>query len=452
MRRAAEEIIDNIKTKYIDEKGMVSKNYPPGGETIYADLDDILPFMLYFGETDFIRNQIKLSRLVTFGGMPIYNDKIISWRTDEYLGALCSYYKQNREARVKDLIDETFANIIVYLTKKGHIQMCYDTSRKHTPDLYSAWSGGLIEVFLENSNLFPSWKGWGLRTMDLWLDNYSFKRYGIFNFKTHTSSNTFNYINCNLNILPDTINQIANAQFYYLNKNGLKNKLLEKTAYTLLQLPTGALFQFMKANSNFVFALITAYRETGYNKYKDAINRWIDSVLTKMYSNGMIYGYWSPNGVAKKPTLTESFVMIDILCDTYNFVEQNSNYLNTASKIADTWLALAWDNGLIPDAPDRVKNHLDNQTDFSISLRRLSELTGNKKYSEAGRQIFESVLLHHKTENGYVTSIQMNGSHTPNSNVSPKYNGLLLKGIICWMNEYTQIYCDPHFYDLMKDR
>ncbi|MDD5453901.1 MAG: hypothetical protein PHW62_00175 [Candidatus Ratteibacteria bacterium] len=450
LNRAAKEIIQNIKTKYLDSNGMVSKTYPVGTETIYADFDDILPFLLYFGENDFTRNQIELSRQITYNGMTTYNDKIISWRNDEYLGAVCCFYRQSRDELIENMIIEGFSGIVVYLIKNGHIRMCYDLSRNGAPDLQSAWSGGLIEVFLENSDLFPDWKGWGVRALDAFLDDYCFKKYGLFNFKSHISSELFNYLNCNINILPDSINQIANAQFYYLNKKGLKNKLLESLAYTLFQLPTGAMFQFMKANSNFIFALITAYRITKDEKYKGAIIRWIDSVLKKLYRDGLVYGLWYPDGNIKNPALTESFVMIDILCDTYFFVDSNPLYLKIASEIADRWLNLKWDNGLIPATPDNIKNHLDNQTDFSISLRRLAELTGNQLYLNAGKELFASALVNHRTEDGYVTSIYKDGTYE--NRVSPKYNGLLLKGLICWMNDGKKIYGDIDFYDLMKDR
>jgi len=452
LNAVAEEIIHNIKTKYLDSNGMVSKTYPAGKETLYADLDDILPFMLYYGEREFIRNQIELSKKVTFKGMTTFNNKIISWRQDEYLGALCSYYRLFRDEDVKKLIQESFSSIQAYLIWDFNIVMCYDLSRREALPLISAWSGGLIEVFFENSDLFPKWREVGIDTADYMLMNDSFLKYGVFNFKSHTESEIFNYLNYNLYMPSDKINQLVNAQFYYLNRDTIKNKVFESMVYMFLQLPTGALFQFMKANSNLIFALITGYRITRQTSYRRAIKRWINSIVEKMYSDGLVYGLWHPLGNCRNPSFTESFVMIDILCDTYHFVTQDMDYLEMARDIADRWLYEQWENGLVPDIPRGKRNHLDNQTDFSISLKRLSELTGYEKYKEAGRAIFESALKYHKTEDGYVTSVSINGKSVIGSPISPKYNGLLLKGIICWNNEQRKIYSDPEFYDLMKDR
>lgn len=229
---------------------------------------------------------------------------------------------------------------------------------------------------------------------------------------------------------------------------------MEAIVYYLLQSPTGSYFQFMEANTNFIFALISAYRLTGEERYRKAIEKWINAVREKLFRNGMIYGVWYRNGKATNPTLTESFAMIDVLCDTYSFVSKNPEFLDFAGEIADTWLLQQWPNGMFPSVPGGLYDHIDNQTDFSIALQRISELTDEKTYSEAGRHCFLSTLKYHQTEEGYVTSVTKDGKVMPGAVVDPKYNGLLLKGIINWIEEEKgiKIYETPDLHDLLKDR
>jgi len=454
LKKVAAEIIQRFKTKYLTQEGMIARSYPCTTENIYADFDDVLPFFLYFGEDEFVRKQIELSTSATFNHLTVFNDKVVSWRNDEYLGALCCYYRKHHDPEIRKIIEGCFTSIEKYLMQDGHVFMFYDLRRNRLPKLYSMWTGGLLEVFLENSDLFSEWKSKGLRAIDLWLENYSFQKYSIFVFKSHAYSRLFNLINCNFHFHNLNFHRIVNSQFYYIRRTKLRNTLIEAIVYYLLQLPTGSYFQFMKANTNFIFALIGAYRLTGEERYRKAIEKWINTVREKLFRDGMIYGIWYPNGNATDPTLTESFAMIDVLCDTYSFVSKKPEFLDFAKEIADTWLLQQWPNGMFPFVPGGVHDHLDNQTDFSVALCRLSELTGEEIYREVGRRCFFSTLKYHQTEEGYVTSVTKDGKVLPGTVVDPKYNGLLLKGIINWIEEGkgAKIYETPDLHDLLKDR
>lgn len=452
LKKVATEIIHRFKTKYLNQARMIGRSYPCKAETIYSDFDDILPFLLYFGEDEFIREQIELSTQTTFKSLVVFNNKVVSWRNDEYLGALCCYYRKHRCPKVRKIIDGCAESIEKYLMRDGHIFMFYDLRRKSLPRLYSPWAGGLLEVFLENSDLFPEWKPKALRTINLWLKNYSFRKYSLFVFKSHASSHLFNLVNCNFYFRYPKFHRYVNSSFYYIDRTTLRKAIIESIIYYLLQCPTGFHFQFMKANTNFIFALISAYNLTREEQYRKAIENWIDSVKEKLFRDGLIYGVWYPNGTVTNPTLTESLIMIDVLCDTYNFVSKKAKFLDFAKEIADTWIAQQWPNGLFPSVPGGLRNHIDNQTDFSITLRRVSELRSEGKYCEIGRQCFLSTLKHHQTEDGFVTSVTKGGKIVPETVVDPKYNGLLLKGIINWLEERRKIYEIPELHDMLKDR
>jgi len=109
----------------------------------------------------------------------------------------------------------------------------------------------------------------------------------------------------------------------------------------LYSMPTGFYFQFMKINTNFIFALIKAYRLTKNLKYKNAINKWILNVKQKLFRNGQIYSNWSPMYVNKKPALlVDQYVLIDILCDYYAFVENDMEHLMFAKELANNEISL----------------------------------------------------------------------------------------------------------------
>lgn len=452
LKETAMEIIHLFKTKYINRQGMIARSYPCTERDIYADFDDVLPFLLYFGEDEFVRTQIQLSTQTTFKGLITINDKVVSWRNDEYLGALCCYYRKHRDPEVKKIIDECFRSIERYLMRDGHIFMFYDLRRNRLPKLYSTWAAGLLEVFLENSDLFPEWKSKALHIIGLWVENYSFLKYGLFVFKSHASNRLFNLINCNFHFRNLRFHRAVNSMFYYRRRTTLREVIKETINYHLLRCPTGFHLQFMKANTSFIFALICAYRLTGDGGYRKAIEKWINVVREKLFRDGIICDDWKSDGTVRIGTLADNFIMIDLLCDTYSFASKKAEYLYFAKEIANTWFTHQWPNGLFPSVPGGVSNHIDHQTDFSIALRRISELTGEEMYWKVGKRCFLSTLKHHHTKEGYVTSVTKSGRIRPDSVVDPKYNGLLLKGIINCLEEKQKIYETQELYDMLKDR
>src|SRR3989344_7188 len=185
--KEARAVIDLIKGRCLNEEGHIVRLYPQKEGTIYADFDDLVPFFLYFGEDEFIARQIKISKEATFHGLTVFNGKIVSWRNDEYLGALCSFYRKHPESWLKAYIEEIFDNIKKYLFYGDHIIAYYDLERNKKSKIYSPWAGGLLEVFLENSDLFPEWREAALKVADQWLQSESFKRYGLFTAKNHVN-------------------------------------------------------------------------------------------------------------------------------------------------------------------------------------------------------------------------------------------------------------------------
>ena len=87
-RIIAKEICNNFKLKYINNKGLISRTYPPTERSIFDYFDDIVPFLDYFGEKDIILSQINLLDNESFEREMAFGGVIFSYKIDEYLGGL----------------------------------------------------------------------------------------------------------------------------------------------------------------------------------------------------------------------------------------------------------------------------------------------------------------------------------------------------------------------------
>ncbi|MBA7489539.1 hypothetical protein ES702_00073 [subsurface metagenome] len=216
------------------------------------------------------------------------------------------------------------------------------------------------------------------------------------------------------------------------------------------QMPIGTKVQLMKDNTNFIFSLIAAYKKTGNLTYKDAIIKWINGIKRNLFRDGFIFKFWSPHSGPKEIELSQNFSVIDILCDVYWSVNRDKRFLQFAEEIASSWFKVRWDNGLFPRSPDVDFNHLDEQTDFCISLMRLYELTGKHKYRDIAEEAILSVLKYHYTPSGYIMSVNNQG-RAVDVTIAPKYNTLLLKALVLFIDG-RNIYESGTLSDLMEDR
>ncbi len=90
--------------------------------------------------------------------------------------------------------------------------------------------------------------------------------------------------------------------------------------------------------------------------------------------------------------------------------------------------------------------HVDSQVDFAVSLRRFSDISGEKSYKKISVDLTKKVLKLHYSPDGYLTY----SGNVVNNAIDPKYNALLLKGFINLITIDEQLYSE--YYDLFKDR
>lgn len=440
----SQHLIRLLKTRYLNRQGLLSATYPPSQKHLLADLDDYIPFLLHFGEEKFVKGQIlKGTQMANNYHLVTSNGRIISYSNNEFVGGIARYYKRSLNESVKRLFDKAMEEVRILLTRNGVITSYYNTLTKVTSPITAPISGGLIEVLIENADIYPELGKIAFDTLDMWISVELFERHGLFPSRYHTISKLWNKL-FSLTRLPIPL-KIQNRLGVNFFMQGTWNNLI----YCL---PVGIKVQTAKDNTNMVFALIEAFRKVKNEKYKNAIKWWIKNFSEKMMIDGKIHRFWQLHGKPKSIELDHVFPVLDILCDTYFFVEKDESYLELAKEIIEVCLnEIRWEIGLFPKVAGGNKNHLDIQTDFIVSLRRIHELRDQKKYRKIANSIFKAVLKYHSTPDGFVTSVNKEGK-IRGEKIEPKYNALLLKAFVLVDNQDFKIYSSDSNHALMKDR
>ena len=84
-----------IRQDFINDDDLLSSTYPPSSEHLLNDLNDYVPFMQFFGHHDFVEQQIEAAKSKVVNGLIPINNRIISWRQDEWLEALFEHFKSS---------------------------------------------------------------------------------------------------------------------------------------------------------------------------------------------------------------------------------------------------------------------------------------------------------------------------------------------------------------------
>jgi uncharacterized protein YyaL (SSP411 family) len=210
----------------------------------------------------------------------------------------------------------------------------------------------------------------------------------------------------------------------------------------------------MKSNTTPIFLSIGLYTRTQDPKWRHRIERWFKAVQSLLTCPDGVRAAYRNGDDGGPATLVASFISIDAACDTYWFVNRDPNLLEFAERVARSCLAWRWDNGLVPMSPAADRDHLDGQIDFAIALRRIGELKQDEEFLDASTALLEAALTLHETPAGYCTHVRRDGSvvELPRNTIDPKYNALVLKGLVSLATLDQDIYGSPDLQDLFKDR
>ncbi|MCG8607298.1 hypothetical protein MJD09_20240 [bacterium] len=438
-------LIDLIKTEFVNRHGLLSATYPASDKHLLADLDDYLPFLLYYGEEEFAMNQVERAQFALNGHGLVErkHSRIVSYANNEFIGALAGLYRRSNSRQVKEVLDSAVHHAISLLTYDGTVVTYHNSSNHTTYPITAPITGGLLEVLVEIQDLYPEAGKIALDSIDRWIMSEPFQKYGLFLSRLHLSSGRWNrWFEKSRVPLPLKIQNRLGVNFFL---NGPWNNLV-------YSLPFGVKVQTAKDNSNLVFAMIEAYRQTGDKKYRDSIQQWITSFAENAIIDGKVHRYWQLKGKPRIVDFGHIIPVIDILCDAYSFVSKDQSYLDLAAEIASFCTeSIQWGIGLYPKIPGGSVDHIDSQTDFIVALHRLFELTGDHNYLKQAQELFKKACHYHSTPNGLVTSVTQEGRQV-NATIEPKYNALFLKAIILFEKQPFSIYASDEAHSLMKDR
>lgn len=443
-------IIENFKKLYLNKDGLISATFPPSSDLLFNHLDDIAPFFLFFNNSEFMVNQVlTLKKKYTFNQILARKNLIYSYLIDEFLGGIYCIWEKTQNEEIKIYLDYVFDKIQKYFIHKNNLFGVFNIYTRNLSKEYYFWSAGLLETFLEMKDYYKCQE----KVEDIanhWISNKFFLKNHLFPFRWRENL-VINF----LNLISSHLGRYHRDQpvgDWSSSLSFLKNKFKE---IRFKYFTSGSYVQFFKSNTTFVFTLIELFRITSKTVYKNTVINWINSVFNKIVKNGIVYGLYYPNGRYKATNLANTFILIDVLMDAYYFLKNDKRYLELAKKIIDTRVANQWKNGLIPDEINGSYTFLDTLVDFSISIRRYAELAQDYSYLEYSQNLMETTLKYHEGENGFYTYINKDGYPDKNKVIHPKYNALLLKGIINITTTNQKIYDKSNSYelhDLFKDR
>lgn len=450
-----------IKANFVNDEGLLSRTYPPSARTIFDNFDDVVPFLLYYGESDFLLDQTRRLNEHAFEKLLPIGNILYAYKIDEYLGGLNAIYRATGDEHTKRLlIDAAHKCLRYFFGHNDHFAEFYDFRAKSASPHFSPWSAGLLETFLEIIDLVPELKGVTERVMRRWLDHPYTQSTGLFPFRASFAmgAEMISTFTARLGMWCGEVPVIPDYG-HVPKDSGLKAVLkrnpfiygLRRARYAC---GSGHWSQLMKSNTTPAFTLIALFAKTKDAFWANALKRWVTSVRTHMVKPDGVHGHYHQNHQSGPATLVDGFILMDVLCDMFFHVEQDQSLLDSAAEIGETCLTWRWDNGLIPMTPNTPRDHLDGQLDFSIALRRVGELAQRADLMDASHTLMETAFDLHHTEQGLCTHVNARSEpiQLPLNTIDPKYNGLALKGMIHLETFDQNMYGNPILMDLFKDR
>lgn len=453
----ARELIALIKNRFVTPAGFLSRSYPATPRTLFDNFDDLAPFFLYFGEADFLLNQIRkiIDTNNNIISLCAENGVLVTRAIDEWLGGLFAIWQETRDDAVYGLLKDSVVFIRDNLmVDPDFLSAAFYVGSGKRAGFYEPWSAGLLECFCEMREVFPEMFEKSQMIMRSWLGGRYFQKYHLFPYRVF-SRNFLNYLQEYLFSYFLTVRVVKKPvrMFSWENCKNNFGYFLKNTAKSLLfYWQNGWASQLMKSNSTAAFTLLEFYLATKDSFWLENLLRWIDGALEHFCdTDNRVYMLFVPKRNKKiDACVTASFILADVICDTVNFAplsqEIRSKLLDQTQKILDYAWSTRLENGLLPFVENGKFSQLDNQIDFSVSLRKFGELSGNYEYKNRAAELVLRVLTIHYTQQGYVTYQGDNKRPV----VDPKYNALVLKGLINLATMEDKIY--PKFYSLFKDR
>ncbi|MGB3921680.1 MAG: hypothetical protein WBL19_00140 [Minisyncoccia bacterium] len=208
-----------------------------------------------------------------------------------------------------------------------------------------------------------------------------------------------------------------------------------------------------KNNTNTLFAWLALYLKTRREDILSSTKRLLSSLESRVLTkNGGVVMNLYDGKLDASANLAASFMLLDFSCDMFKFTGE-ARALSIAKRIADFWLKHQASTGLFPLKPSSKGSFLDSETDMSVALFKLFELTGDGRYKSAAEKCFLGIWQYHRRDN-YPLSVDIESGQTIKNVQRTKFLALFLKLLILLISydEGKTIYGDKDLWNLLRDR
>ncbi len=440
-------VLDGLTRRFLTSDGLMARNNPPDARSLFDNFDDTAPFVLAAGGAPFLLDQIARLPADPFADLLAEGGVVYAYGVDEFAGGLAAVHRATGDPAAGARAAAAFVKAReLFADDRLGLSECVDlTDGRRSPN-FAPWSAALIEAALEGDRPDPAWIAVGARTMTLWLAHPFVRRHGLFPYRGAFSA---------ARAAADRLAFLAGrraAGHPHGPARGLSRRVA-RWRYDWTR--SGSFARLMKSNTSPFFALLALADVDRSADWHAAAGRWLDAACARLESAGAVRGVWTPAGPEGPPTLLDAFILVDALCDAYWRLAPEPRWLDAALRIAAFALGRRRPDGLIPSVPDGETAHIDHQVDFAVSLARVAQLAGRADFARAAYALIAAIVERHATPTGFATHVGRDGKPVLSgrrNEVDPKYNALLLKGILLAETIDMPIYGDAARMDLFKDR
>jgi hypothetical protein len=432
-----------VKSRFLTPAGLLARHFPPGDRTLFDNFDDLAPFFLYLGEEAFLVDQIArvARRGETTASLLAHEGRIESRHLDEWVGGLYAVWRTTRAPVVKGVLDEALAFVRRHLlTGDGRLPAAVRLADGRRAPYWEPWSAGLLEVCAEMREDVPDLFDRARDALRGWVRHAYFAAHGLFPYRIFESP------------VRDALQRRVFARRRSHSYEGEPPRCppwspggWRRRAEWAVR--NGWYSFLMKSNSTPAFTLLTFFEADGDRTWAGALDAWIAAAMSRFVEEGTVFQEWYPaGGVRRQPSEVSAFILCDVLCDAAAVRPAAAARRPAVKRILDAQWAARNADGLIPYHARPPLAHLDSQVDWSVTMRRYAERSGEVVYRDRARELMTAALAAHDSPDGYRT---YSGPGAPGT-IDPKYNALALKGLINLMTLEQPLY--PGLHGLFKDR
>ncbi len=422
----ANRIISLLEKDFLMPNGALCHKITGGRKSshhILPDLGDVVPFMQYFGRDKLIQMQLYALDSILEEGVLISEFPALkisglakSYEYSDFILGLLDIYKKDRNQKNKDRLlfhVEKMTEIFRYDNK---ISSWYHLGKKlHLPVIDSR-DGMMIELYVE---LYEE-------TRD--------SRYLV--------------------IAKNIAAQLSQLTFYK------KHDVFPTLHCTLVPYGLMRLFRIKKfiqadipkVNTNTLFGFLELYRITKEDWLLEVIDKTVSAIFKKASNKGGIVATYKPGNLVVEANLTASFMLLDFLCDLYVEIKKE-RYLKYALSIAEFWLDRQTEIGLFPLKASGGKTFLDSETDMTVALYKLYEITSDRRFKESADRCTVAIIKYHGQKD-YVLGVDSQTGRVVDNYQKTKFLALFLKLLILKIEQTYkhEIYKNKELFNLLKDR